>query len=107
MKWSSSRIEVMLLGLLAALATAGCATSASGACHSGEKRLVSETLYFGTATPPQFQSGLAESIGSIDAIENPHFTQLVSIARVVRTVRQTGSPRPFRRRAWPSTTPRA
>ena len=44
MKWSSSRIEVMLLGLLAALATAGCATSASGACHSGEKRLVSETL---------------------------------------------------------------
>src|SRR5262245_6962755 len=51
MKWSSGRNEAMVLGLLAAVATAGCATSASDACSPDEKRLVSETLYFGTAKP--------------------------------------------------------
>jgi hypothetical protein len=37
--------------LLAAVGTGGCAVSGSVACHADEKRLVSETLYFGTAKP--------------------------------------------------------
>jgi hypothetical protein len=59
------RIEVMALGLLAAVATAGCATSGSVACHPDEKRLVSETLYFGTAKPG----------GVVDAAEWTRFLQ--------------------------------
>lgn len=37
--------------LAAVLASGGCATSGSIVCHADERRLISETLYFGTAKP--------------------------------------------------------
>jgi Protein of unknown function (DUF3574) len=51
--------------LAAAVATAGCAAPGSMTCRSGEQRLVSETLYLGTATPD----------GVVDAAEWTRFLQ--------------------------------
>lgn len=53
-------------GLLVAIAGAGCATSGSVACHPDEKRLVSETLHFGTAKPGG---------GSVEATDWTRFLQ--------------------------------
>jgi hypothetical protein len=55
----------MVFGLLAAIVTAGCVTSGSVACRPDETRLVSETLYLGTATPD----------GAVDAAEWTRFLE--------------------------------
>jgi Protein of unknown function (DUF3574) len=59
------RSQLVSVAFAVAVATAGCAASGSMTCRSGEQRLVSETLYLGTATPD----------GVVDAAEWTRFLQ--------------------------------
>jgi Protein of unknown function (DUF3574) len=57
--------QLASVGLAAVVATAGCATSGGMTCRPDEQRLVSETLYLGTATPD----------GAVDTAEWTRFLQ--------------------------------